>query len=140
MLTAQYLRGRPNIQTDLDNRQMKDSSNWMLNKGIFNKNNKNWGPLEVDLFADRLNTQLRQYKSWRPDGNRCIPDKIAKGERLCVPPPLPFLSENKMLWKSAEGKGGYCNNISSMANPSILSNLMLLALSIDNPILLPSLQ
>ena len=45
-----------------------------------------------------------------------------------------------MLCKSAEGKGGYCNNISSMANSSILSNLMLLVLPIDNPILLPSLQ
>ena len=62
---------------------------------------------------------------------------MAKAERLCIP---PFLSDNKMLCKSAEGKGGYCNNIPSMANSSILSNLMLLVLSIDNPILLPSLQ
>ena len=53
------------------------------------------------------------------DGNRCIPDKMAKGKRVCIP---PFLSDNKMLSKTAEGKGRDCNNISSMANSAILSN------------------
>ena len=34
----------------------------------------------------------------------------------------PFLSDNKMLSKTAEGKGRDCNNISSMANSAILIN------------------
>ena len=34
----------------------------------------------------------------------------------------PFLSDNKMLSKTAEGKGRYCNNISRMANSATLSN------------------
>ena len=67
MLTAEYLPGKLNTQADSESRHMKDSSNWMLNQGVFKQINQRWGPLEMDLFADRLNTQLQQYMSWRPD-------------------------------------------------------------------------
>jgi hypothetical protein len=51
---------------DRSSRHMKDSSNWMLNQGIFGQINQRWGRLEMDLYADRLNTQLQQYTSWCP--------------------------------------------------------------------------
>ena len=99
---------------------MKDSSYWMMNHRIFNQINQKWVPLEVDIFADRLNTQLPQYMCWHPYplsmGTDAFQIKMAKGERVCIP---PFLCDNKMLSKTAEGKGRDCNNISSMANSAI---------------------
>ena len=46
---------------------MKDRSDWMLNPRIFSKIQKKTGPLEVDLFASCLTTQLERFFSWRPD-------------------------------------------------------------------------
>jgi hypothetical protein len=69
------------------------------------------------------------------NGNRCIPNTMAKDKRVCIP---PILSDNKMPSKSAEGKSRNNNSNTSMANSTYYP--MLLALSIDNPILLPPTQ
>ncbi|CAF0721139.1 unnamed protein product [Didymodactylos carnosus] len=45
----------------------KHSSNSKLDKQIFHSLNKLFGPLETDLFAGRLNTELQKYLSWKPD-------------------------------------------------------------------------
>ena len=39
----------------------------MLNPQIFCQIQARWGPLEVDMFAFRLTTQLERFFSWRPD-------------------------------------------------------------------------
>ena len=123
MLTAEYLLGRLNIQADLESRHIKDSSNWMLNQGTFKQINQKWGILEVDLFADRLYTQLPQYISWRPDLLGMATDAFQiKWHKVKGNASPLFLFDNKMLSKTAEGNGRDCNNISSMANTAILSN------------------
>ena len=45
----------------------QDSSNWKLNPKVFHSIDQLRGPLSIDLFADRMNTQLRNYVSWFPD-------------------------------------------------------------------------
>ena len=42
-------------------------SSWMLDRNIFLLINATFGPLNVDLFADRTNNQLDVYMSWFPD-------------------------------------------------------------------------
>ena len=46
---------------------MKDRLDWSLDHSIFQRINRLYGPLEVDLFASRLTNQCRRYFSWRPD-------------------------------------------------------------------------
>ena len=52
---------------DMEFRSMRDRSNWKLDRQIFLKVNRCYGPLEVDLFASRLTNQCCCYFSWRPD-------------------------------------------------------------------------
>ena len=48
-----------------------------------------FGPLEVDLFASRLTTQLPTFVSWRPDPDafrpRCIHTNLDEHEGICQP-------------------------------------------------------
>lgn len=65
--TAEHLPGIQNVQAVLGSLQMRDTSNWMLNKGIFKQVNQMLSPFKIDLFADRMNTQLEKYMIWRPN-------------------------------------------------------------------------
>ena len=64
-LVAEHLPGVLNTIADQESRVMRDRSDWMLNPRIFSKIQQKWGPLEVDMFASRLTTQLRRFFSWR---------------------------------------------------------------------------
>ena len=66
-LKAVHLAGKLNVTADEESRVMKDRTDWMLCPKIFHKINRKLGPLQVDLFASRLTTQLPHYASWRPD-------------------------------------------------------------------------
>ncbi len=66
-LIAEHLPGVLNTIADEESRVMIDCSDCMLNPRIFSKIVQRWGPLEVDLFASRLTTQLNRFFSWRPD-------------------------------------------------------------------------
>ena len=63
-IQAQHLPGVLNQAAD---RSMRDRSDWSLNHSTFQKINRVYGPLEVDLFASRLTNQCQRYFSWRPD-------------------------------------------------------------------------
>lgn len=66
-VVAEHLPGVLNTIADEKFRVMKDRSDWKLNPQIFQIIQEKWGPLEVDLFASRLTTQLERFFSWRPD-------------------------------------------------------------------------
>ena len=51
----------------MESRSMKDRSDWKLDRSVFLKINKRYGPVEVDLFATRLANQCHRYFSWWPD-------------------------------------------------------------------------
>ena len=67
VLTAEYIPGSTNCVADAESRTLKDRTDWKLNPLIFRAINQSLGPLEVDLFASRLSTQLPRFFSWRPD-------------------------------------------------------------------------
>jgi len=90
ILVAEHLPGVLNVIADKKSRVMRDCSDWMLNPRIFYKINQRWGPLEVDLFASRLTTQLQRFFSWRPD------------------PEAKALDAFIQDWSSIQGKG-YAN-------------------------------
>ena len=66
-LSAEYLPGHLNTIADWESRNITDSSDWMLDKNIFEQILKVLGNCKIDLFASRLNCQLPDYISWRPD-------------------------------------------------------------------------
>ena len=66
-LSAQYLPGKDNTIADQESREMKDRSDWLLNREVFRKILRHFPRLNVDLFASRLTYQLPRFFSWRPD-------------------------------------------------------------------------
>ena len=66
-LTAAHLPGRLNTEADRMSRKFSDSTEWMLNKSIFQRIIRRFGVPEIDMFASRLNKQVDRYISWRPE-------------------------------------------------------------------------
>ncbi|XP_077991021.1 uncharacterized protein LOC144445357 [Glandiceps talaboti] len=64
-LTASHLPESLNI--DYESRQFNAQTEWQLNPSIFALIMKEWGLPTIDLFASRLNNQLRHFVSWKPD-------------------------------------------------------------------------
>ena len=67
VLSAQHIPGVTNQVADAESRTTTDRLDWKLALGVFQRINAIWGPLEVDLFASRLSSQLDRFFSWRPD-------------------------------------------------------------------------
>lgn len=66
-ISAEYLPGVDNCVADQESRLLQSSAEWKLNKQVLLHVIKTMGNCSIDLFATRLNNQLRQYVSWRPD-------------------------------------------------------------------------
>jgi len=64
LIEAQYLPEVLNIRADRESRVILDLHDWKLDPFVFVEL---WGPVEVDLLASRLSTQLPRFYSWRPD-------------------------------------------------------------------------
>ena len=66
-VSAEYLPGAHNVTADRESRTLQSSTEWKLDRSVFWAVMNLYGPCDVDLFASRLNFQLPQYISWRPD-------------------------------------------------------------------------
>ena len=68
ILSAQHIPGVTNQgEADAESRMTVDRLDWKLSLEVFQRINAIWGPLEIDLFASRLSSQLDRFFSWRPD-------------------------------------------------------------------------
>ena len=66
-ITAKYLPGLLNVETDTQSRTVRDANKWKLNTRIFQKICKHRGTPDIDLFASRISHQLPTYISWKLD-------------------------------------------------------------------------
>ena len=66
-LSVTHIPGVENIMADYESRKVNDRTEWRLDPVIFNKINNMFGPLTIDLFASRTNSQLDRYAAWKPD-------------------------------------------------------------------------
>ena len=66
-VTAMHIPGKDNVVADRESRLDKRDIEWQLNKSVFDKVNRIFGPFEIDLFASRLNNQVANYVSWKCD-------------------------------------------------------------------------
>ena len=66
-LSAIYIPGLKNLLADPLSRLKNLSTEWMLNRNVFQQVVAAYGLPQVDLFASNLNHQLKNYISWGPD-------------------------------------------------------------------------
>ncbi|XP_048259405.1 uncharacterized protein LOC125384396 [Haliotis rufescens] len=135
-LEAQYLPGKENIIADWESRHFADSSEWLLNRKVFNQCNQRLGPHLIDLFASRLSHQLEKYVSWRPDPQATYIDAFRlewKGARGYAFPPFSMIG--RCLWKVRRERAEL-----TLITPVWQGQAwypVLLEMSVECPILLP---
>ena len=66
-LSAAHIPGCNNVSADALSRKFSMELEWMFSKQVFQKILSRFNNLEIDLFASRLNAQLQNYVSWKPD-------------------------------------------------------------------------
>ena len=67
-LTAVHIPGVENVEADHQSRLSNTSAEWSLNKNIFQDAIKKLGVFpDIDLFASRINYQIKPYASFHPD-------------------------------------------------------------------------
>jgi len=66
-LSAAFCPGKENVKADKASREFRDETEWRLNPKMFKKICMNVCTPEIDLFASRLNKQLKEFCSWQPD-------------------------------------------------------------------------
>ena len=105
-LSAEHLAGRMNVMADWQSRHFTDSSNWRLCPEVFQALMQIREPCAKDLFADRLNTQLSRFYSWKPDPMALAVDALqqdwSKEKNYAFP---PFCLITRVLAKSREFGG-----------------------------------
>ena len=76
VVSAEHLPGSQNVIADRESQTFHSSAEWQLHRRVFQNILTLLGQCQVDLFATRLNHQLPQYMSWRPDPFAMATDAI----------------------------------------------------------------
>ena len=66
-ITAEYLPGALNKETNMQSLTVKDSSEWKLNPVVFQNLYKFWWTSDIELFAYRVSHQVAAYVPWKLD-------------------------------------------------------------------------
>ena len=69
IISAIHIPGKLNVLADHKSRSFKDSIEWMANLRIFRGVVARLGQPDMDLFASRVNHQILEFVSWRPEPN-----------------------------------------------------------------------
>jgi hypothetical protein len=79
-----------NIEADRLSRSMNIYIEWKLNEDVFEIIDYLFGPHDIDLFASKLNSQLKRYYSYLPDENAEVIDAFTTQwtdtNYYCFPP------------------------------------------------------
>ena len=137
-LTAEHLPGFLNQTADWESRNVStiSTNSWRLNPQIFKQIDLQWGPLEMDLFADRLNAQTEKYMSWKPDPFAVGTDAfLANWEGMKAYAFPPFCLIQRCVAKVQKEKGELVIVTPTWQTQPYYA--MLLNMSIADPILLP---
>ena len=71
-LSAVHIPGKENVLADKESREKRSDTEWKLNPELFDCIATLWGTVSVDLFASRLNYQLKSFVlEARSGGNGC---------------------------------------------------------------------
>ena len=139
LIHAEHLPGKENIRADWESRHVSDSSNWMLDRVVFETLEQQLGPFSIDLFASRTNHQLPTYCSWRPDPMAWAVDALS----------IPWAKQNSYMFPPFSLIPRCLNNLRSERAIGVLVAPVwpnqvwfpqLLGALVDLPVLLPPLE
>ena len=65
-VSAAHIAGKNNIEAEQQSRILQDATEWKLHRELFQKIVDKFGRPNIDLFASRINRQLKRYVSWHP--------------------------------------------------------------------------
>lgn len=82
-----HLPGKLNVRADKESRRQMEPSDWKLKTQMFQKILQKRGPLNIDLFAARHNTQVPEYFSWHPNPEALATDASCNAGRISKPMP-----------------------------------------------------
>jgi ribonuclease HI len=94
-LRAEHVPGVTNTITDAESRSNNDSSDWQLDRNIFQKIRSVW-TVDIDLFASCWNAQLPRFISWKPQPNALSTNALSFGWSTCAGyafPPFSLISK-----------------------------------------------
>ena len=107
-VTAQYLPGVQNVIADRKSRQFNDQIEWKLDETVFHKLCRLYGKPDVDLFASRLNAQVENYVSWKPDPSAMATDAFTLpwgGQTFYAFPPFCLIAKCLQKIEADEANG-----------------------------------
>ena len=137
-VTAVHIAGVLNKKADIESRLDKSGMEWQLNSSVFKKVNELYGPFIIDLFASRINNQLRRYVSWKGDPNAWAINALTLdwGKLKCLYAFPPFSLIQRCLQKIAEQKADVTLVVPLWRGQAWFSEM--LRMLTDSPIVLPT--
>ena len=75
-LVAVHIPGVENVMANSLSREMNDNTEWQLHPAMFKSLQGLTDPIDVDVFASRLNNQLPCYASSHPDPGASFVDAL----------------------------------------------------------------
>ena len=135
-LIAVHLPGGENIEADKLSRMYHSNTEWAIRKDLFKKIQARFGPINFDLFASRLNSQLPNYASWKPDPGAQLCDAFSFDRRMMKAYAFPpFALLGKVLRKVESDKCSLVLVIPEWPSQHWFPKLM--SMLADNPLFIP---
>ena len=66
-VSAAHISDKSNIEADQQSRILQDPTKWKLHPELFHKIVDKFGKPDIDLYASRINRQLKRSVSWHPE-------------------------------------------------------------------------
>ena len=103
-LSCAHIAGKDNKIADEKSRKFNDNIEWTLSSKVFEKICEKLGSPDVDLFATRLNTQVKKFCSWEADPDCSFVDAFTIDWKQFVLPYMfpPFSVLNHCIRKIRE--------------------------------------
>lgn len=107
-LTAEHVPGKDNYLADKESHIFHDNTEWMLCTSVFERITQQFFLPDIDLFASRLNHQVDNYISWRPDPGAVFVDAFTcnwSSYKFYAFPPFSLIDRvlQKIVHDKAEG-------------------------------------
>ncbi|MCG7878915.1 MAG: hypothetical protein N0C90_21665, partial [Candidatus Thiodiazotropha endolucinida] len=105
-ISASFIPGSEN-PADHDSRHYNDNVEWKLDPYILGIIFSKWNTPDIDMFASRLNRQLKRYASWKPDPEAEIIDAFTcswSDLYMYVFPPFSLISRLVAKLKQDQGE------------------------------------
>ena len=136
IISVIHIPGKLNVLTDHKSRIFNDSVEWMFNPRIFRGVVARLGQSDIDLFALRVNHQIPEFVSWRPEPNAVVTDAFNLTSNYHLSYLFPPFSLIPLCLKKIQRDQAECIFIAPVWKSRLWYPILLSMLS-HQPLLLP---